>query len=98
MRFQMIHPKQAGVAALMAALAAVILAGCGDTNTIDGKDVVSVPMPSPTPSATCYLLEVERVIDGSEQEGDGYACVSKEEWDRNHVDEEWVDKNGKKIK
>lgn len=100
----MFTPKMAGKTLASLSLVAVLV-GCSSSNVVDGKDVIPVPVPpvtvsgspSPQPSATCYLLEVERVVNGEEMEGDNYACVSKEEWDANHVDEEWVDVNGNKM-
>jgi hypothetical protein len=81
---------------LVLAGAALALSACG--KTVDGKAIVEVPVPatSGTPSpppATCYLLE----IDISEEE-ESYFCVTREEFDKNTLGEEWVDANGEKKK
>ena len=86
-------------------LAAGVLAACsGTTDMVDGKAVVDVPTettvivevdgtPTPSPSPTvarCYLLEIERTSNASgEETEENYQCVSKEVYDKNHVEEEY---------
>lgn len=77
--------------AVAAITSAVALAGCGDTTVVDGKGIVEVPMPSPTPPITCYLIETEVESVGEEVEGsDGYVCVDKATYDKNTVGEEYT--------
>lgn len=89
----------------LAALSLVaVLVGCGSSNVVDGKAEVDVTVPTPLPtplptSIKCYLLEVE-VVDASGEEVDeaeSYRCVTREEYNKNRVGDEWVDANGKKI-
>lgn len=75
-------------------IAVVALAGCSK-NVVDGKSIVEVPA-TPSP-ATCYLLEVDRE-SGGDSEAEDYFCVSRQEYDRNHIGDEWVDADGKKRK
>ena len=75
----------------LAIAAGALLAACGDSTVVDGKGIVEVPMPSPTPPVTCYLIETEVESMGEEVEGaDGYTCVDKATYDKNTVGEEYT--------
>lgn len=70
------------------------VAGCMSTrNVVDGKAIVEVPLENGG-TATCYLLEINRE-DGSEEAAEDYFCVSRQEYDRNSIDQPWVDANGR---
>lgn len=67
---------------------------CGDTsNIVDGKAIVEVPLENGGVS-TCYLLEINRETMGEEESAEDYFCVSRAEYDRNRLDQPWVDANG----
>jgi hypothetical protein len=78
---------------IVSAVALLALTGCGK-NVVDGKSVVEVPA-TPTP-VNCYLLEVDREDGSGESEAEDYFCVSRQEYDRNKIGEEWVGADGKK--
>lgn len=65
---------------------AVVATSCGrTTDTVDGKQQVSVP----GTSVPCYLLEVDTDDAAGKERAENYVCVEKAVWDKNKVGEEF---------
>lgn len=86
------------VAGLIAAVPLLTAGSCENKNIVDGKSVVEVPAVGTTPASVCYLLEIERQDANGAEQGESYVCVSRAEYDKNNVEEEWVDSSGKPVR
>lgn len=68
------------------------LTGCpGQTQMVDGK----AELPVPDTTAICYLLEID-TERSREEMAESYRCVSRDEYDKNRVGQEWVGVDGRK--
>lgn len=73
--------------------ATLTLTGCFESiNTVDTK----LELPVPDSKVPCYMLEIDRKNGAGEDEGELFLCVTKAEYEKNQVGEEWVGADGKK--
>lgn len=71
-----------------------LASACPNTRLVEDKRILTVP----GTNVPCYFMEVEETSSGGEEVGEEVNCYSKEQYDRNRVGAEFVDKDGNILK